>query len=61
MLFKTGVVLLAAWLLGILGLYRLGELVHVLLLVGLLLLLLAVVKSREAAVRQAAAQSSRKP
>ena len=61
MLFKSAVILLGAWLLAVLGLYRIGELAHVLLLVGLLLLLLAVVKSRDAAIRRAAAQSSRKP
>jgi hypothetical protein len=34
MLLKTAFVLLLAWLLGALGLYRIGALVHVLLLVG---------------------------
>ena len=34
MLLKTAFVLLLAWLLGALGLYRIGDLVHVLLLVG---------------------------
>ena len=61
MLFKSAVVLLGAWLVAVLGLYRIGELAHVLLLLGLLLLLLAVVKSRDAAIRQAASQNSRKP
>ena len=61
MLFRTAVVLLAAWFLGVVGVYRVGDLVHVLLLVGLMLLLLAVVKSRDAAIRKAAAQSSHKP
>ena len=49
MLFKTAFVLLGAWLLGVLGLYSIGDLVHVLLLVGLMLLLLAVLKARDAA------------
>ena len=31
MLFKTAFVLLSAWLLGVFGLYRIGDLVHVLL------------------------------
>jgi hypothetical protein len=53
MLFKTALVLLAAWLLGVLGLYSLGDLVHVLLLVGLMLLLLAFLRARDAAVRRA--------
>jgi len=49
MLFKTAFVLLGAWLLGVFGLYSIGDLVHVLLLVGLMLLLLAVLKARDAA------------
>ena len=39
MLFKASFVLLAIWLLGLVGVYRLGDLVHVFLLVGLMLLL----------------------
>ena len=35
MLLKIAFVLLIAWLLGVLGLYRIGDLVHVLLLGGL--------------------------
>jgi Family of unknown function (DUF5670) len=50
MLLKMAFVLLIAWLLGILGLYRIGDLVHVLLLVGLALLLLGFLKARETAV-----------
>ena len=46
------VVLLILWLLGVVGVYRIGELVHILLLVGLTLLLLAFVKARETAVRR---------
>ena len=53
MLFKTALVLLAAWFLGVLGVYTVGNLVHVLLLIGLLLLLLAFVKGRDAALRGA--------
>jgi hypothetical protein len=49
MLFKIAFVLLIAWLLGTLGLYRIGDLVHVSLLIGLLLLLLGVLKARDAA------------
>jgi len=40
-----------AWLLGIAGLYRVGAVVHVLLLVGLMLLLLGFLKARDAAMR----------
>jgi hypothetical protein len=53
MLFKTAFVLLIAWLLGVLGVYQVGDLVHVLLLVGLMLLLLAFLRARDAAVRRA--------
>jgi hypothetical protein len=48
MLVKIAVVLLVAWLIGVLGVYNLGELVHVLLLGGLMLLLLGFLKAREA-------------
>ena len=48
MLFKASLVLLAIWLLG---LVRVGDLVHVFLLVGLMLLLLAMLKARDAALR----------
>ena len=50
MLVKTGFVLLVAWLVGILGLFQAGELVHVLLLVGLMLLMLGALKGRDAAM-----------
>jgi hypothetical protein len=49
MLLKFGLVLLMAWLLGVVGLYRLGPSVHILLLVGLMLLLLGFLKARDAA------------
>ena len=51
MLFKAAIVLLAIWLLGVGGAYRVGDLVHVFLLVGLMLLLLAMLKARDAALR----------
>ena len=50
MLLKIASVLLIAWLLGVLGLYRIGVFVHVLLLVGLMLLLLGALKARDAAL-----------
>jgi hypothetical protein len=53
MLFKTALILLVAWLIGVLGVYRAGQLVHVLLLVGLALLMLAFLRAREEAVRRA--------
>ena len=49
MLYTLAVILLIAWLLGVFGLYRIGDLVHVLLLVGLMLLLLGALKARDAA------------
>jgi hypothetical protein len=54
MLFKIGLVLLAAWLLGLVGVYDVGDLVHGLLLMGLMILLLAFSRARDAAVRRAA-------
>ena len=51
MLFKAGFVLLTLWLLGMAGVYPAGEYVHVLLLVGLMVLLLAILKARDASIR----------
>ena len=48
MLLKAALILLVAWLLGVVGAYDVGTLVHVLLLVGLMLLLLAVAKGLQA-------------
>jgi hypothetical protein len=53
MLFKIALALLATWLLGVLGAYEVGDLVHVPLLVGLMLLLLAFLRARDAALRRA--------
>ena len=53
MLSKTAVALLLAWLCGLAGLYDIGELVHVFLLVGLMMAILAFLKARDAAVRRA--------
>ncbi len=53
MLFKIAFALLAIWLLGVVGLYSVGDLVHVFLLVGLMLLLLAFLRARDAAARRA--------
>jgi hypothetical protein len=53
MLLKAALLLLMVWLLGALGVYDAGPLVHVLLLVGLMLLLLAALKDRDAAARKA--------
>jgi hypothetical protein len=51
MLFKTAIALVIVWLLGMFGVYRVGDLALVFLLVGLMLLLLGVLKAREAAMR----------
>lgn len=61
MLFRVAFVLLIAWLLGVLGLYRVGDLVHVLLLVGLMVLMLAFLRARDAAVRRAVDGDPDKP
>jgi hypothetical protein len=53
MLLKIAMVLLAAWLLGVLGVYSIGDRVHVLLLVGGLLLLLGLLRARDAAIAAA--------
>ena len=50
MLLKIALVLMAAWLVGVLGLYDIGDAVHLLFLVGGMLLLLAFVKGRDAAL-----------
>ena len=61
MLFKVAFVSLLAWLLGVVGLYRVGDLAHVLLLVGLWLLLMAFLRARDAAVRRAVGGDPDKP
>ena len=61
MLFKIAFVSLVVWLLGVAGAYPAGELVHVLLLVGLMLLLLAFLRARDAAVRRAVGGDPDKP
>ncbi len=54
MLFKAAFTLVTIWLLGrlldMVGVYRVGDLAHVFLLVGGMLLLLAVLKARDAAL-----------
>jgi hypothetical protein len=53
MLFKIALVLLSLWLIGVVGVYNIGDSVHVLLLVGLMLLLLAFLRARDASTRRA--------
>jgi hypothetical protein len=50
MLLILGLVLLAAWAIGTFLSHGFGSLIHILLLVGLMLLLLAVAKGREEAI-----------
>lgn len=50
MLLKIALVLLVAWAIGVLGVYEIGDLVHVLLLGGLMLLLFGGLKAREEAL-----------
>ena len=61
MLFRIAFLLLGAWLIGVAGLYRMGDLVHVLLLVGLMILLLAFLKARDVALRRDTGAPSDKP
>ena len=53
MLLKIAMVLLLAWLLGVLGVYSVGDRIHVVLLNGLMFLLLGVVRARDAAIAAA--------
>ena len=50
MLLKVALVLLLAWVVGALNVDRIGSAVHLLLLVGLMLLLLGVLKTRDASI-----------
>jgi hypothetical protein len=52
MLFKGAFVVLVAWFLGLVGVFGVGGFTHVPLLVGLMLLLLAALRARDAAVRR---------
>ena len=61
MLFKTALALLVAWVIGVLIVDRAGDLVHVLLLVGLGLLLLAFLGARDAALRRVASDANHIP
>jgi hypothetical protein len=59
MVVKVPLVLLAAWLVAVLGVYSVGEFVHVLFLVGLMLLMLGFSRAREAVVRRAVVPSDK--
>ena len=51
MLFKTAIALLIVWALGIGGVFAVGDLIHIFLLTGMMLLLLSFAKARDAALR----------
>ena len=57
MLFKAALILLALWLLGLSGVYHIGDFVHMFLLAGLMLMLLAFLHARDAAVRRTLGES----
>jgi hypothetical protein len=50
MLFTLAVILLIAWLLGVVGTYTIGAFVHVLLVIAIVLFLLGVISGRRTAV-----------
>jgi hypothetical protein len=50
MLYTLAVILLIAWLLGIVGTYAIGSFVHVLLVVAVVLILVGVVTGRRTIV-----------
>jgi hypothetical protein len=50
MLLKIALGLLALWLVGVVGVYDIGDAVHIFLLVGLMLFLLGVLRARDAAI-----------
>jgi hypothetical protein len=52
MLFKIALMLLVVRLLGLLGIFGVGDAVHVFLLGGLMLLLIAGLKARDAAIHR---------
>jgi hypothetical protein len=52
MLFKVALALLLVWGLGIAGVYAVGQIVHILLLVALMLLLLSFAKAHDAGLRR---------
>lgn len=50
MLLKMAPVLFVVWLVGVLGVYDIGDAVHIFLLVGAMLFLLGFLKARDAAL-----------
>ena len=52
MLLKIALALLIVWALGVAGVYAIGQVVHILLLVGLMLVLLSFARAHEAATHR---------
>jgi len=50
MLYTLAVILLIAWLLGVVGTYTIGAFVHVLLVVAIVLLLVGVITGRRTVI-----------
>jgi hypothetical protein len=50
MLFTLAVILLIAWLLGVVGTYTIGAFVHVLLVIALVLFLIGLINGRRTVV-----------
>jgi hypothetical protein len=50
MLYTLAVILLIAWLLGVVGTYTIGAFVHVLLVVALVLFLIGIINGRRTVV-----------
>jgi hypothetical protein len=50
MLFTLAVILLIAWLLGVVGTYTIGAFVHVLLVIALVLFLIGIISGRRTVV-----------
>ena len=56
MFLKFALVVLGVWLLGLIGVYQIGNLYHVFLLVGFMLLLLGFLRARDEALQAAAGE-----
>jgi uncharacterized membrane protein YtjA (UPF0391 family) len=50
MLFTLAVILLIAWLLGLVGMYTIGSIVHVLLVIAVVLFLVGLISGRRTVV-----------
>ena len=50
MLYTLAVILLIAWMLGLVGVYTIGSIVHVLLVIALVLFLVGIISGRRTVV-----------